>query len=180
VRGFRRISANQSVEDDTHLSVEDNLFFYKHVWSVPQIMGDNVDSLNNSSYSIILKDATAPTVTINKESYQSASLEYKFAKSVTWDDIKLVFYDTIGLTAQLLRWRSLVWDPENGLKSDYKKDTILKMSTASDDQDFLNKTWTLYGSWPSIIRYGDLTYTSSDVVSVELTLTYDYAVESDT
>jgi len=34
----------------------------------------------------------------------------------------------------------------------------------------------LVGSWPSVIRHGDLTYTSSDVKIVEVTLTYDFAV----
>ncbi len=44
------------------------------------------------------------------------------------------------------------------------------------DNEAVSYAYDLVGSWPSVIRHGDLTYTSSDVKIVEVTLTYDFAV----
>ena len=37
--------------------------------------------------------------------------------------------------------------------------------------------YRLINSWPSVIKYGELTYTTSDIKKVEVTLTYDWAEE---
>lgn len=147
-------------------------YYYSYTWSVPHIMGlaGTVPPL------ILLRDATTPTFTANKENYIASSLEYKYAKSVTWDDIKLTWYDSVGLIDIIKGWRRSVWTPENGLKpaNEYKRDTILECFLPTDKIPY---GWKLNGSWPSQIRSGELTYTNSDVKLVEVTVSYDWAEE---
>jgi len=105
-----------------------------------------------------------------------ASLEYKFAKSVNWDDVKITWYDTAGMLATVKQWRETIWDQEYGIAAvdTYKQESILR--THLPDYTAINE-WVLMNSWPSQIKHGDLTYTSSDIKIVEVTLTYDWAFE---
>jgi len=103
-------------------------------------------------------------------------LVYKYAKSVSFDDVRLTWYDTVGLFAQLSRWRDSVWSETEGLRpaQEYKKNTVLMSYLPSGKR---KQGWRLAGSWPSQIRYGELTYVNSDAKIVELTLTYDWAID---
>jgi hypothetical protein len=148
-------------------------YFYSYTWQVLELLGD-------FEYLMIttIKDATLPTFTVNQENQQGASLDYKFAKSVTYDDVKISFYDTVGLLDKLKTWRRSVWTSQDGIKtaSEYKKRSRINVYTPEWK---INKqqSFVLYGSWPSVIRHGQLTYTNSDVKIVEVTITYDWAEE---
>jgi hypothetical protein len=149
-------------------------YYYNYMWEIQHLFEQR--SFSSEDSLISLKDATLPTFTVNKESYNGASLEYKFAKNVTWDDIKVTWYDSRGLLKHLQKWRQMVWTPELGIRPPnlYKKESILHHFLPTGDA--LN-SWTLINSWPSQIRHGDLTYTSSDIKIVEVTVTYDWAEE---
>ncbi len=147
-------------------------YYYTYTWQLPHILGTSAIG----SPLITLKDITTPTFTVNKENYIGSSLEYKYAKSVVWDDIKLTWYDSVGLIDIIREWRRSVWTAEDGLKpaSNYKKLTILECVLPSGLSPY---GWNLHGSWPSQIRSGELTYTNSDVKLVEVTVSYDWADE---
>ncbi len=148
-------------------------YYYNYYWEISNLFGTN---FNEDSPLIALKDANTPTFTVNKESYVGSSLEYKFAKSVTWDDLKVSWYDSDGLLAVLKQWRASVWTPECGLQmaNDYKKQSQLTHYLPTGAKV---NSWLLVNSWPSQIRSGELTYTSSEIKLVEVTVTYDWAVE---
>ena len=95
---------------------------------------------------------------------------------MTWDDVKVTWYDTYLMLDTLKKWRESVWTPEKGLMpaTDYKTGSIL--STNLPDGTATNE-WNLVNSWPSTIRYGDLTYTNSDIKIVDVTIAYDWAEE---
>jgi len=149
-------------------------YYYTYTWEIKNIFGDNDDALINA------KDMTLPVFNVSKENVPGASLEYKFAKSVNWDDIKISWYDTVGMIDVIRRWRESVWTPNSGLQpaSDYKKESRVttyspdRKNDTANDVDFL-----LHNSWPSIIRHGDLSYTNSDIKLIDVTLTYDWAEE---
>lgn len=134
---------------------------------------------------VYLKDATLPAMTVAKEHVMGASLEYKFAKSVAWDDVTLTWYDSVGLLGNIIKWRESVWTASGGLQpaSYYKIDTALMCYTdydiasddGNDDNSGYTQEYTLIGSWPSAIKHGNLSYTTSDIKVIEITLTYDWA-----
>jgi len=151
-------------------------YHYTYTWQVLELMGD-YEYLTVTT----IKDITLPTFTVNVENAQGASLDYKYAKSVTYEDVKVSFYDSVGLLNKIRQWRETVWTPQTGIKTanDYKKRSRINVFTpewgADKQQNFI-----LYGSWPSVIRHGELTYTNSDVKLVEVTITYDWAEEQPT
>lgn len=158
--------------------------YYSYTWELTSIFVALGDQAGNSaryfpsSFNplIYLKEASLPTMSVSKEVYQGASVEYKYGKSVNWEDIRLVWYDTEGLVDIVKEWRRRIWTEEDGLKasSSYKSDTVL---TTYLPTGLAAVKWKLIGSWPSIIRYGELTYASSDAKYIDVTVTYDYADE---
>lgn len=151
-------------------------YFYTYTWEIFQLFEDNIQA---GSALVHLKDLTLPTFTTNTDSYTGASLDYKWAKSVTWDDVKVVWYDTKGLIDVIRGWRSTVWTPEGGLGvgSDYKKVSLIDVHLPTWEEDD-KVSWRLINSWPKIIKHGELTYTNSDVKLVEVTIAYDWAEEN--
>lgn len=149
-------------------------YYYNYFWEIENLF----ETKNFTKYEelISLKEMTLPSFSVNKDTYIGASLEYKFAKSVTWEDVKVTWYDSKRLLSHVKEWRKAVWTAEGGLQmpGEYKKESILHTFLPTGKSE---NTWTLYNSWPSQIRYGDLTYTSSDVKLVEVTITYDWAEE---
>lgn len=153
-------------------------YYYTYLWTIDTIFGEYAS--DNSSAIVHAKDMTLPSFVVAKEQTIGGSLEYKFAKSVSYDDVKISWYDTVGLIDYLREWRKSVWSPIFGLAAggSYKKDTVQRQYITNDDGDLIDDVvYVLRGSWPSTIRYGDLTYTNSDAKIVEVTVTYDYALE---
>ena len=150
-------------------------YYYTYTWEIPYVIGRNVSRNVKRNIPLIhLKDATTPTFTVAKENYIGSSLEYKYAKSISWDDVKFTWYDTVGLVDIIREWRQSVWTEQNGLQpaDNYKRNTQLICSLPTGLQAY---GWNLVGSWPSQIRSGELTYTNSDVKVVEVTISYDWA-----
>lgn len=146
-------------------------YYYTYTWQVFQLFESNY--YKNNAF-INLKDTTLPTFNANQDTYVASSLEYKWAKSISWDDIKVTWYDTAGLADIMREWRSRVWSQVNGLQvaGEYKKRSQIDVYLPTGANVV---TWCLFGSWPRVIRQGELTYTSSDVKIVEVTITYDWA-----
>ena len=148
-------------------------FYHQYFWEINSLLGT---SLNSGSPLIACKDISAPVFNVEPERVQSSSLVYKFAKSVSWDDIKVTWYDSVGLLEYVTRWRKSVWTPECGIKtaSEYKQTSRITNYLPTGDKAY---AWKLINSWPVVIKTGDLTYATSDIKLVEVTVSYDWAVE---
>jgi hypothetical protein len=149
-------------------------YYYSYTWEIFELFTPNYS--HDQHVFIKAKNITLPTFSVGIETNQGASLEYKFAKNVSYDDVKVTFYDAVGTIDILKDWRKRVWTSAEGLKiaEDYKRMSEIDVYTPTWDEDERVK-WKLTGSWPSVIRHGELTYTSSDVKIVEVTVTYDFA-----
>lgn len=118
-----------------------------------------------------------------KESNDTIELHHgnevrKVAGKATFEDLTLVVKDFVdSKTAMAVaKWRRLVYNPETGsigLARDYKKSADLAMF-APDLSSV--RVWKLYGVWPKDVDYGTLDMTSSDKVTVSLTLSIDRAI----
>jgi len=150
-------------------------YYYNYFWEIEDLFETKLFSTTDALIS--LKDVTLPTFTVSKETYVGSTLEYKFAKNVTWEDIKVSWYDSEGLLPFVKGWRESVWTPNTGLQmsNEYKKISIIHHFLPTGKR---NNKWRLINSWPSQIRNGELTYTSSEIKLVEVTITYDWAEET--
>lgn len=153
--------------------------YYKYTWEVQQFYGDGIGA-NPAAENlplIYLREASLPSCDFDKEEVQGANLVYKFAKSIKWNDIKFVWYDTVGMATKIREWRRNVWTAEDGLADPdvYKRTSTLR----SLDFSWANPiVWNCFNSWPGSIKVGDLTYTDSDIKMVEVVLVYDWADDS--
>ena len=136
----------------------------------------------NDIFIKLAKEMTLPTWKVEQLNVLGASLNYKFAKNVKWEDITITFYDTISITQKLEDWRNKVHKNDTGIGnhgiSGGYKDTC--EFTEVDGKGVTIRKVTLNGSWPSTVGYGKLSYADSSIKLVELTLTYDYAEIEDT
>lgn len=126
---------------------------------------------------IYLKEATYPTFTVDKETHQGASLVYKFAKAVNWDDVTVTWYDTQNLINTMTQWRQGVWTADGGIApaSSYKKNSELHY--ALPDGSGGDCQFNLTGSWPSSIKYGDFSYAQNEIKVITVNVTYDWCEE---
>lgn len=172
-----------------HSPSASNEYYYSYTWEITGLLYDSERSSDNSRTAnahnrsegrnilVNVKELTLPTFTVNKEMVQGNSLEYKYAKSVHWEDIRITWYDVKGLIGIIKTWRESVWHHDDGIRSatKYKRDSIVAQFLPHDYDSRIS--YYCHNSWPSMIKYGDLTYTQSDVKVVEISLTYDWAEE---
>lgn len=146
-------------------------YYHTYHWEVSNVFNEFIAGQKYIS----LKECGLPTISIEKETYKGSFVEYKYAKSVTFEDVTMSFYDSYGLLDKINQWYANVFDENAGIAaaSVYKKNSSITVSLPEAGSNSTQVYW-LYGCWPSSVKYGDLTYTSSDVKVVDLTLTYDY------
>jgi hypothetical protein len=144
----------------------------QHRWAI-QTFGD----IRPDNEILIAESLQLPNVNIEEQIIQGALLSYKFAKVVKWDDATVTFYDTRQLLSRLQEWRDEVYTVESGLgtHTTYKKDSSFFLL---DGEDGPTVELTLKNSWPKIIAHGPLSYGSSDLKIVTVTLSYDYAEQT--
>lgn len=152
--------------------------YYTYTWEVQQFYGIGIGATPPPERLplIYLRDAGVPTWDFDREEVMGANMVYKFAKSIKWNDIKFVWYDTVGLASIVKEWRDAIWTADTGLANpdDYKRQSVLR----SLDFSWANPIiWTMHNSWPCAVKVDNLTYTQSDVKAVEVTLAYDWAVD---
>tara|TARA_R110000751_G_scaffold92334_2_gene180760 strand:+ start:2074 stop:2655 length:582 start_codon:yes stop_codon:yes gene_type:complete len=174
--GFR-VGSEGGNNDTWGIGLSDK-FHYTYTWKIDQLLGEISNQTTNRVHA---KDVSLPALNVSLERYVASSLEYKFAKHVSFDDVKITFYDAVGLYKKLRKWRESVYTWQEGVRTaeEYKKYSSIEIYDPTWEDAGVNSDayrYDLIGSWPSKIRHGDLTYTSSDVKVVEVTLTYDYAV----
>lgn len=152
---------------------------YKYTWDIPSLFESGVTTRVTAGRRPLIYaiDAGTPSWDFDKDEVQGSSLKYKYAKAVIWNDIKITWYDTTGLAEIIRDWRRMVWTPETGLKlpNEYKKESILRSLTFDWEDPVI---WTLKNSWPQAVKTGDLSYTTSEVKIVDVTVAYDWAVET--
>ena len=153
---------------------------YQYTWEIVNLFEDNRNLFpgGEAGVKLLAKEATLPTFTISKDTVDGSSLVYKYAGMVTWEDIRITFYDVrVGgnqASGLIKTWRDNVWEAKTGLKSpnDYKKDSKLNVY----DLEWTSMViWVLHGSWPQSIKEGDLTYTATEMKVIDVTICYDWA-----
>jgi hypothetical protein len=148
---------------------------YQYTWKILNLFED-IRSLFPTV--ILAKEITLPTFTVAKETVDGSSLIYKYAGMITWEDIRITFYDmVVGDTKSsdiINSWRKNVWSSDTGLKNpnDYKRDS--RIEVYSFDLEYTT-TWVLHGSWPQVVKEGDLTYTATEIKVIDVVVSYDWA-----
>jgi len=132
----------------------------------------------NGIESYIIKTASRPTFTSEVVELDHINVKRKIKGKSTWDDITISLYDPIVPSGaqQVMEWvrsshESLTG--RDGYAAFYKKDiTFYLLGPVGDKVE----QWTLKGAFILSANFGELDWASNDPLSIELTLSYDYAI----
>jgi hypothetical protein len=128
--------------------------------------------------SYIIKTASRPTFTSEPILLDHINVQRKIKGKSTWDDINITLYDPIVPSGaqQVMEWirsshESLTG--RDGYAAFYKKDiTFYLLGPVGDKVE----QWTLKGAFITSANFGEMDWSTNDPVSIELQLSYDYAI----
>ena len=133
-----------------------------------------------------VKVANRPSLTIEETEINYLHGKMWIPGKGTWEQLTVTYYD-IGNTqgiANLYGWLAGIYDflnpqtlQQSSRKGDAKNTGYAGTGTLKlfDGCGTTMEQWTLGGVWPTSITFGDLDYSSSDEVTVELTLRFHEA-----
>ena len=126
----------------------------------------------------LIKAANRPQINFEVVTLDHINVKRKLQGKGEWQDLTMTLYDPIVPSGaqQVMEWvrqshESLTG--RDGYAAFYKKDiTFFLLGPVGDKIE----QWTLKGAFISSANFGELDWASNDPVSIELTLTYDYAI----
>jgi len=167
------------------LSNEDVIFKRKFRWTF--VLGDYggnlVVSLSNSQYKgHVCKISARPSITWNPQEVNHIIETVYLPARASWDPINITVFDIAG-DDYMYQWMRSFYDPEQGIVHPIgdgsttagapKKTGLLNLL---DGHGSTIESWEIQGCWPENINWGELDYTSSDLVDITFTLRYDRAI----
>ena len=141
-------------------------------------MGNRFIMEINGIESYIIKTANRPTFTSEVVELDHINVKRKLKGKSTWDDVTITLYDPIVPSGaqQVMEWVRTSHESltgRDGYAAFYKKDvTFFLLGPVGDKIE----QWTLKGAFITSANFGELDWASNDPLSIELTLSYDYAI----
>jgi hypothetical protein len=128
--------------------------------------------------SFLIKTANRPSINFETITMDHINIKRKLQGKGEWQDISITLYDAIvpsGAQA-VMEWIRLGHESitgRRGYADFYKKDIqIYALGPVGDKVE----QWTIKGAFIQAANFGDLDWASNDPFSIELTLSYDYAI----
>jgi hypothetical protein len=128
--------------------------------------------------SYLVKAANRPTIQFETITLDHINVKRKLKGKGEWQDITITLYDPIVPSAAqaVMDWVRLGHESitgRDGYADFYKKDITFYMLGPVGDKI---EQWTLKGAFISQANFGDLSFDSNEPATIELTLSYDYAI----
>ena len=128
--------------------------------------------------SYMVKAAARPSIQFEKVTLDHINIKRQLQGKGEWQDITITLYDPIvpsGAQA-VMEWVRLGHESitgRRGYADFYKKDIDFYMLGPVGDKI---EQWKLKGAFISQANFGDVAFDSNEPASIELTLSYDYAI----
>ena len=126
----------------------------------------------------LIKAASRPSIENGKVTIDHINVKRYLKGRSEWADLTVSLYDPVVPSAAqaAMEWVRLHHESvtgRDGYSDFYKKDiTFNSLGPVGDKVE----EWTLKGAFITTAKFSDMDYTGEDVATVELTLTYDYAI----
>ena len=126
----------------------------------------------------LVKTANRPTIQFEKVTLDHINIKRQLKGKGEWQDVEITLYDPIVPSAAqaVMEWVRLSHESltgRDGYADFYKKDITFYMLGPVGDKI---EQWTLKGAYIGQANFGDLSFDSNEPATIELTLTYDYAI----
>ena len=128
--------------------------------------------------SYLVKAMNRPTVQFETISLDHINVKRKLQGKADWQDLTITLYDPIVPSAaqKVMDWIRLGHESitgRRGYADFYKKDIDFYMLGPVGDKI---EQWKLKGAFIVSANFGDVSFDSNEVATIELTLAYDYAI----
>jgi hypothetical protein len=128
--------------------------------------------------SYLVKSAARPSITFETIVLDHINIKRKLQGKGDWQDITITLYDPIVPSGaqSVMEWVRLGHESitgRRGYADFYKKDITFYMLGPVGDKI---EQWTIKGAFINSANFGDLAFDSNEPATVELTLSYDYAI----
>ena len=126
----------------------------------------------------MIKAANRPSINFETITLDHINVKRKLQGKGEWQDITITLFDPIvpsGAQA-VMEWVRLGHESitgRRGYADFYKKDIQIYMLGPVCDKI---EQWTLKGAFLTTVNFGDLSFDSNEVASIELGIAYDYAI----
>jgi len=130
------------------------------------------------------KSVTQPSPDVSMSEYQLINHKVKYPGIVTWNDIDITMVEPnkdsrVGFELiNKLKGSGYYINPNAGDGDGLKKNVFIGediLITKIDADGELVETWKLINPFIKAIKYGDLDYSSDDLLEITLTVAYDSA-----
>ena len=134
----------------------------------------NIDGID----SYLIKTANRPTISFEPVTLDHINVKRKLKGKGEWQDVEITMYDPIVPSGaqQVMEWVRTSHESltgRDGYADFYKKDVNFFMLGPVGDKI---EQWTLKGAFINSANFGSLDWSSNEPTSIELTLSYDYAI----
>jgi len=126
----------------------------------------------------MVKAAARPSIQFETITLDHINIKRKLQGKGEWQDITITLYDPIVPSAaqSVMEWIRLGHESitgRRGYADFYKKDITFYLLGPVGDKI---EQWTLKGAFIQQANFGELDFSSNEVATIELTLSYDYAI----
>jgi len=128
--------------------------------------------------SYLVKAMNRPTIQFETIALDHINVKRKLQGKGDWQDLTITLYDPIVPSAaqKVMDWIRLGHESitgRRGYADFYKKDITFYLLGPVGDKI---EQWTLKGAFIQQANFGELDFSSNEVATIELTLSYDYAI----
>ena len=128
--------------------------------------------------SYLVKAAQRPTITFEPVVLDHINVKRKLKGKGEWQDITITLYDPIVPSGaqKVMEWVRLSHESitgRDGYADFYKKDLDFYMLGPVGDKI---EQWKIKGAFIQQANFGDVAFDSNEPATIELTLSYDYAI----
>ena len=146
------------------------------------VEGLELGDTGKSPYWWSAKKVDKPSFSVASSKYRLINHEINVPGIVSWNAINMEIVDVGKTVTNLLdQFKSFGYSPneldsDKGLAKTKGLDEIgnIRIEQISGDGEVL-ETWKLEGAFITEIRFGSLDYSTDEIVTLNLTITYDYA-----
>ena len=126
----------------------------------------------------LIKKVARPSITFEEVVMDHINIQRYVKGKGAWQDLAIEMYDPVVPSAAqaCMEWIRLSHESvtgRDGYSDFYKKDVVINVLGPVGDKV---EEWTLKGTWIKEATFGDLDWSTNDVVGISLTLKYDYAI----
>jgi hypothetical protein len=146
---------------------------HKFVLKIPGADGEGIPAF-------LIKTSAKPSLTNGEVVLDHINIKRKLKGKSAWNSIAITIYDAIVPSAaqSVMSWVRLHHESatgRDGYASMYKKDIVLNQLSPLGE---IIEEWQIKGAYLSEVNFGSLDWSAEDVVMIDATLNYDWALLS--